>query len=78
MDEILRQLVFDTVRHLQGKRIAEGVIPDFVPANEVISHIDDAVKSAADSLIRDGRLEWFKNVNGVAMLGMANDDDLKS
>lgn len=76
MEEDLKPLVYDIVRQLQGQRISEGILPDFVPITDVLASLNNAVKSAANSLIKDGKLEWFKNVNGMVMLGVADDANL--
>lgn len=78
MEDSLKPLVYAIVKKLQQQRIADGILPNFVPFNDVLGTVGEMVKSAANTLIKENKLEWFKNVNGIVMLGIADGFNLEN
>lgn len=66
----VEQLAYDAIEEIQVIKREKDLVPDHALMTEVSNSIMTDVKEAINSLVRKGRIEWHKNVNGVLMFGV--------
>ena len=66
----VEQLAYDAIEEIQVIKREKALVPDHALMTEVSNSIMTDVKEAINSLVRKGRIEWHKNVNGVLMFGV--------
>lgn len=66
----VEQLAYDAIEEIQVIKREKNLVPDHALMTEVSNSIMTDVKEAINSLVRKGRIEWHKNVNGVLMFGV--------
>lgn len=66
----MEQMAIDAIEEIQSMKRDGGKAPDFATMIEVENSFRVELKEAINSLVRKGRIEWHKNVNGVLMFGV--------
>ena len=64
------QMTLDAIEEIQSMKRDSGKTPDFATMIEVENSFKVELKEAINSLVRKGRIEWHKTVNGVLMFGV--------
>lgn len=67
-------MVQEAVRAGQDSKRALGKSPDFVTMDEITARFKAALMDALRALWRKGLLEHHRNVNGIDMFGIKQDD----
>ena len=66
----MEQMTLDAIEEIQSMKRDVGKAPDFATLIEVENSFRVELKEAINSLVRKGRIEWHKTVNGVLMFGV--------
>lgn len=63
----IEQITFEIVKQLQDECVASHRAPVNVSIHEIQKEIMKRVKTALNTFVKNGNLEWHNNVNGIAM-----------
>lgn len=66
----IEQIILDTIDEIQSMKRDGGKAPDYATLIEIENSFRVELKEAINSLVRKGRVEWHKNVNGIPMFGI--------
>lgn len=66
----MEQMAIDAIEEIQSMKRDGDKAPDFATLIEIENSFRVELKEAINSLVRKGRLEWHKTVNGIPMFGV--------
>lgn len=66
----IEQMALEIIDEIQSMKHHGGKAPDYATLIEIENSFRVELKEAINSLVRKGRVEWNKNVNGIPLFGI--------
>lgn len=67
----LKDILYDYISQIIERKKSANTTPLNASMNEVTDMVHTEVKEALNTLIRDGKLKWNPNINGIPLFTLA-------
>lgn len=59
--------IYNVVKELQDKCVAEGRVPVSVSLNDIMERINVDIKQTLNGFVKNGKMAWYPNLNKIPM-----------